>query len=196
MITTYITHQSANQGMEKFHYQNALVLYELSDQLTWIMEGFQKRLEKVAPKQRIPLAYEFKEVISEAGKGKKITAPLKLYNCNKGYGFEICYLGKNANVANGFFTSIDELVDNVRDSMSRSLFSPLGIEETSFLYTVTEPYHFSEQEKKKAREEQGYSGMDSSQQSHIDTLLDAFVEYGLGPEEAQEFEKAYLKFFN
>ncbi|MEK6940086.1 MAG: hypothetical protein AABX31_05135 [Nanoarchaeota archaeon] len=195
-ITTYSTHRKAHHKLDAFYFKNTLVVYDLLNQFAGIAKNFQRSIVRAAAEDRDPLAQEFKEACSQLGKGDRLTAPLKLYNCNRGYGFEISYLGDGADIMKGFFSSAEDLAAAVQDHRHRSSFSAFGLKETPFLYTVTEPYHFSEEEKKKARAIKGYEKMDPRQQSDADALLEAYVEYGLGPEERQEFEKAYLKFFN
>ena len=195
-INTYPTLQRAQYKLDLFYYKNAMIVYGLYDQLQGISSNFERKLQKASKEQAAILTQELVEAMAQLGRGEQLTAPLKLYNCNRGYGLEICYLGGETDVMDGFFTSIDDLANAVQDRMHRSSFSAFGVTETPFLYTITEPFHFSEEEKKKARAMHKYDQLNPAQQSDIDATLDAYVEYGLGPEERQKFEKKYLKFFN
>ena len=195
-ITTYKTYAQADQSLDKFYYQNAMAFYGLYDQLQSVAENFQKRLATATKEQRTVLIEDLQAALSNLGKGERVIAPFRLYNCNHGYGFEVSYLNRGADATEGFFSSLDDLAHAVRDQAIRPPLSPYGITETLFLYTVTEPHHFSDEEKQKARTAQDYQHLTPDKQNDLDTRLEAYVEYGLGPEERQEFEQKYLQFFN
>ena len=195
-ITTFKTYQLANQRLGNFYYKNAMVTHDIYSQFIGIARNFQKEVVRADKGQMDILAQEFRTALSQLGKREQITAPLKLYHCSLGYGLEVDYLNNEADVMEGYFTSVDALASAVREQRHQSPFSSFGVRETPFLYTVVEPYHFSEEEKKKVREIYQYDLLDHSQKSNLDTVLEAYVESGLGPEERQEFEKIYLKFFN
>ncbi len=195
-ITTYSTHEQANRALSSFYFKNALVIYGIYSQFTPIAKNFQRTVVRASKEQAHTLAQEFKDACSQLGRGDKITAPFKLHNCIKGYGFKINYLDDEANIMWGYFKSIDALTTEVREQVSQSPFSFFGVKETPFLYTVTEPYHFSKKEKKEIREKCKYEGMSPNEKSNLDSILEAYTEYGLGPEEIKEFEKNYTRFFN
>lgn len=195
-ITVYETHHKAWQKLDRFYYRNAMAIDDVCDRFTALAKNVEKSMPGSSKEQLEKLAQEFKEVLPQVGKGEKITAPFKLYNCNLGYGLEINYLGEGLSLWAGYFTSPETLADTARDRAMKLPLSYFGVQETPFLYTVTEPYHFSDAEKEKARREYDYEKLDRSQKSEVDATLEAYVECGLDPEERQEFEKAYLKFFN
>src|SRR3989344_5210041 len=104
-VTTYKNHERANWAMETFYYKNAVVICGLYDQLNGIAGNFKKNLQKATKEKAYAAAQEMKEALSQIGRGEQLTAPIRLYNCNRGYGFEISYLGQGADIMDGFFTS-------------------------------------------------------------------------------------------
>jgi hypothetical protein len=195
-VKTYSTLPEAHQDLERFYVQNTNSFTSIYSNFIAVAKNFQESLVHLPREEINPAIEGFSKALSELGKEEKVTMPLKLFNCSLGYGFEIHYLDDEADAMGGFFTSIDALVAATRTRMSKSRVQLFGADESPFFYTVTDPYHLSAEEKQKARKMYNFDTLEKALQSEMNTVLDAYVEYGLGPEECREFEREYLKFFN
>lgn len=195
-VKVYGTLPEAERDLEKIYIQNANSFTSIYNNFIVLAKNFQESLIHL-PKEKIqPAVEDFSKALSGLGKDEKVTMPLKLFNCSLGYGFEINYMDNDADAMGGFFTSIDDLVAATRTRMSKSRIQLFGADESPLFYTVTDPYHLSAEEKQKARKMYDFDTLNKELQGEMNTVLDAYVEYGLGPEECQEFEREYLKFFN
>lgn len=189
LITVFDTFEKAEESLRTYHYQNLLTINEIYDTFAAMALIF----KKYEGKKSELLEKTFREAVQQLGKGMTITSLLKLYSGSKGYGFDESYIDTDS-VNNATFYSLEELAEGIqRRDLQHSL---LSAKVTPFLYTVLEPYRFSEMEKEKARKLANYPQLDPSMQIKLDVGLDEYAELGLDGQERNIFEREYFKHFN
>lgn len=196
-VKAYPTLQDAEPELMQFYYQNAILLTGIMNQSIAMVETARQTMTTKTPEKEINLLIDqLSRSICQVGIGQEITLLGKLYNCSKGYTLEINYIEDDADTIEGYFKTIEELVEACRRQVQEAFPTHFGAKVSPFFYTILEPLHLSDQERQLAKELLGYRSMTCEQQRDFNITLEAYVEYGLGKEERQEFERSYARFFN
>ena len=187
-IIVYESNLEADCKLKPFFYDNALTAIKVARRLTTLAE-------KVMLPRRKDYMQEFIEGVKLIGKGKRMTAPIRLFKSEQGYAFEINYFSLQSEqepmVFEGFFNSPQDLAEVVCNNVVQLPFSCVETKEKSFLYTVRELYQFSKKEKAKIRELRDYNNLPTAQKSELEAVLKKYSEHGLNLEERKDFLKVY-----
>jgi len=193
-IKAYSTLQEAEKNLRSIFYQNGNIFSKLFDHGMAMIKNARQGKENAPEEELEALVNKVREAILQLGSKENITLPLKLYNCNHGYALEIQYIGPPETVA-GYFKTTEKLAQVARKKTKKTFAHEFGIQTSPFFYTVEEPHRLSEEMKERYKQI-AYQKIAKNKHWEVDAYLQAYVEYGLGTEERQEFEKTYLKFFN
>lgn len=136
-------------------------------------------------------------LIKGLGQGETATALVKLYTFDlNSYAFDYMVFTSNDAITFAAYDSINTLAEKVREQLEQEKGGNIDLRTEPFFYTVLEPFTYSEQDKRKAREALNYQALSLEDKQVLDTFLDSYVERGLTTIEIKEFVSGYTKFLN
>ena len=131
------------------------------------------------------------------GRGETATALIKLYSFDLNYyGFDQMVFNPNNPLTCAPCDSIETVAEKVREQLKQEKSEHIGFRVEPVFYTVLEPFSYSEEDKRQAREILNYEALSLEDKLIFNNHVDEYVERALTMAEIKRFISGYTKFLN
>ena len=199
-VEVFSTLKEADQKLRIYFSKNADIVHKIFTELQARHTVYRQSADfnkRHAGDKNAALTVEELLLLSRGlGKGEVVTSLVKLYAFEQSYGLDYTVFTPKDAITFIPYESIAALTASAREQIELEKGGNIGLKNVPLFYTVLEPFTYSGQDKRKAREAMKYDSLSLENKVILDHHLDTYLERGLTPTEIKEFVAGYVKFLN